>query len=237
MMEFYIKTITVFHGSPRKGNTYLATNIFMEELLKRGNVSFTEFFLPEALPVFCKGCILCMNGSQEKCPNAQYVTPILDAIINADALIFATPHYGASSMPGAMKSLFDHIDFLVLPVSPREEIFNKKAFVISTGTGSTTAVKPIIKTLKHWGINRVYSLCIRMFTNKWDKMPEVKQARFEKSLRQSARKFYEAKKKRPYLSNIFFYHMSKFVLKRYVGVGNYPYELWKEKGYFNKRPF
>jgi len=76
-----------------------------------------------------------------------------------------------------------------------------------------------------------------MLTNKWDKMSEVKQARFEKSLRQSAHKFFEAKKKRPYLSTIFFFHMSKFVLKRYVGEGNYPYELWKEKGYFKKRPF
>ena len=66
---------------------------------------FTEFFLPKDLPVFCTGCTLCFSGLLEKCPNYQYVAPILDAIINADALIFATPHYGACSMPGAMKSL------------------------------------------------------------------------------------------------------------------------------------
>ena len=228
---------TVFHGSPRKGNTYIATKIFMDELSKCGDVKFTEFFLPKDLPAFCIGCQLCLSGLFEKCPNAQYVAPILDAIINADALLFATPHYGACSMTGAMKNLFDHIDFLVLPVAPRAEIFNKKAFIITTGTGSTAAIKPITRVLKRWGINRVYSLGFRMYTSKWDKMKKVKQEKYEKSLRQYARKFYLVKMKPPYISTILFYHMSKFVLKKFVGEGNYPYELWKEKGYFDKRPF
>jgi multimeric flavodoxin WrbA len=229
--------VTVFHGSPRKGNTYFATKIFMDELSTCGEVCFIEFFLPKDLPEFCIGCQLCLGGLFEDCPNAQYTAPILDAIINADAILFATPHYGACSMTGAMKNLFDHIDFLVLPVSPRAEIFNKKAFIITTGTGSTAAIKPITKVLKHWGINRVYSLGFRMYTNTWDKMKKAKQAKYEKALRQSAHRFYFAEKKSPYLSIIFFYHISKFVLKRFVGEGNYPYELWKEKGYFKKRPF
>jgi len=229
--------ITVFHGSPRKGNTHFATKIFMDELSKNRDVHYTEFFMPDALPAFCIGCTLCLNGKHEKCPNAQYVAPIFDAIIDADALIFATPHYGACSMPGSMKNLLDHIDFLVLNASPREEIFNKKAFIITTGVGTTAAIKPIKNLLIHWGINRVYSLGFRIFTDKWDKMPEAKQKRFEKTLRRKAKYFYKIPKQRPYLSTIFFYHMSKFILKKYVGKGNYPYEYWKEKGYFKKRPF
>jgi len=229
--------IVVFHGGPRKGNTYFATNIFMDELLKCGDVHYTEFFMPKDLPAFCTGCVQCIGGSLNKCPNAQYVTPILDAIISADALVFSTPHYGACSMPASMKTLLDHLDFLVLNVSPRAEIFEKKAFIITTGAGSTAAIKPIKGVLKHWGINRVCSLGFRLLTDKWDKMPKSKQARFEKILRRSAIKFYKAPKKRPYISTIFFYHMSKFILNKYVGEGNYPYELWKEKGYFKKRPF
>jgi len=229
--------IAVFHGSPRKGNTYFATKLFMDELSNCGDVQYTEFFLPEALPAFCTGCTLCLSGLLAKCPNAEYVTPILDTILQADALIFTTPHYGACSMTGAMKNLFDHLDSLVLTVSPRTEIFNKKAFIITTGTGSTVAIKPIKKVLKHWGMNRVSSLGLRMFTNKWDKMKQAKQAKYEKALRRSAQKFYVAKKKSPYLSTIFYYHMSKFILKKFVGEGNYPYEYWKEKGFFKKRPF
>ena len=118
--------VAVFHGSPRKGNTFFATNIFMDELSKCGDVTYTEFFLPKDLPGFCNGCTLCFGGLREKCPNEQYVSPIIDTIINADALIFSTPHYGACSMPASMKTLFDHLDFLVLKVLPREEMFEKK---------------------------------------------------------------------------------------------------------------
>jgi len=31
-------TVTVFHGSPRKGNTYHATKVFMDEFAKHENV-------------------------------------------------------------------------------------------------------------------------------------------------------------------------------------------------------
>ena len=231
-------TIAVFHGSPRKGNTYAATRIFMEELLKQGDVSFAEFHLPEALPAFCTGCTLCFRGLEAKCPNAQYATPILEAIRKADALVFATPHYGACSMPASMKNLFDHIDFMVLTVSPREEMFDKKAFILTTGAGSAAAIKPIRACLKHCGVNRVYSRGFRLLTDKWDRMPQARRARYEKSLRKAARKFYGVKKGRPYLSTIFFYHIVKsIIMKKYIGEGHYPYENWKEKGYFKKRPF
>jgi multimeric flavodoxin WrbA len=236
-MGFQNMKIAVFHGSPRKGNTYRATKIFLDELSKCGEVSITEFFMPQALPKFCVGCQLCFSGPSENCLNAQHVAPILEAIFGADALVFATPHYGAGSMPAAMQNLFDHLSFLVLPVLPRAEIFNKKAFIITTGKGSTTAIGPIKKALKHWGINRVSSLGIRMFTNRWDKMPMAKQKKHETSLRRSAQRLYHLQKRRPYLSTILFYHMSKFVMKKYIGAGSYPYEQWKEKGYFDKRPF
>ena len=230
--------VAVFHGSPRKGNTYRAAEIFLEKLSACGEVHVTEFFLPKDLPAFCTGCTLCFQGVQEKCPNARYVTPILDEIICADALVFATPHYGACSMPAVMKTLFDHIDFLVLNVSPREEMFEKKAFLITTGAGSTAAIQPMRSFLKHCGVNRVYSLGFRLLTDKWANIPEARRARYENSLRRGAQKFYRAKKRRPYLSTIIFYHIVKsIVMKKYIGAGNYPYENWRAKGYFDKRPF
>ncbi|MDR1703905.1 MAG: NAD(P)H-dependent oxidoreductase [Clostridiales bacterium] len=162
---------------------------------------------------------------------------MLDAILAADALIFTTPHYGACDMSGAMKNLLDHLDFLTMSVAPREAIFRKKAFIITTGSGSAAAIKPIRSFIKNWGINRVYSYGIRMFTDKWDKMPEAKRSKHEKALRRAARAFYAAPVKRPYIPTVFMYHMFKFVIKRYIGEGNYPYEYWKDRGYFTKRPF
>ena len=61
-------------------------------------------------------------------------------------------------MTGSMKNLLDHLDFFTLTVSPRKEMFRKKAFILTTATGSTAAVGQIKKYLKSWGINRVSSI-------------------------------------------------------------------------------
>ena len=106
--------VAIFYGSPRKGNTYKAAKIFLDELQSNSDVQCMEFFLPESLPEFCTGCQLCLSHPHEKCPHAKYVTPILTAIIDSDALIFTTPHYGACSMTSSMKNLLDHLDFLTL---------------------------------------------------------------------------------------------------------------------------
>ena len=229
--------VLIFHGSPRLGNTYKASSIFLNELSKCGDIQLSEFYLPKALPEFCTGCQVCFSNPREKCPHSQYVTPIYNAIIDADALIFTTPHVGASTMSSGMKNLLDHLSFFTMTVAPRTEMFNKKAFIITTGTGSKTAIKPIKKFLNHFGVNRVLSLGFRMFIDKWDKMPSRKQAKFASKLKRSAQKFYKLKKKSPCLSTRFMYFISKFVIKRYIGEGNYPYEYWKENGYFKKRPF
>ena len=228
--------IAVFHGSPRKGNTYKATQIFFDQIKKRGDAHITEFFLPQALPEFCTGCQLCFGNSHEVCPHAGYVAPILEAVLQADALVFATPHHGVSSMSAGMKNLLDHLGFLALTVTPRSEMFDKKAFVITTGTGSASASRPIVKGLKYKGVNRVYALSIRMFTHKWDLMPPVKQARCEKTLRRAADRFAAVQKGRAYLSTIGMYYITKFVLKRYIGAEGYPYRYWEEQGFFAKRP-
>lgn len=229
--------VAVFHGSPRKGNTYKATGIFLDACKGYADVHCTEFFFPASLPVFCTGCQLCLGNPREKCPHARYVTPLYDAIMEADALIFTTPHLGGCSMSSCMKNLLDHLDFFTLNVAPRAEMFRKRAFIITTATGSTAAIKPIKKFLKNWGINRVDAAGFRMLTDKWASMPPSKQAAFERRLRRKAKRFATAPKKVPYLSTVFMYHMSKFVLRRYVGECAYPYRYWTEKGFFERRPF
>jgi NAD(P)H-dependent FMN reductase len=177
-----------------------------------------------------------MGNPNENCPHAKYTEPILTAILISDALIFTTPHF-ACSMSGVMKNLLDHLDFLTMNVAPRKEIFYKRAFIITTSTGSAAAIKPIKNFLLNWGINRVYSLSIRMFIDKWDKMPNKKQAKHERRLRDAAIRFYRTKTKRPRLSSVFMYYVFRFILRKYIGEGNYPFEYWKEQGFFTKRPF
>jgi len=226
----------IFYGNMRKGSTHKAVQFFKDELARCGDVVFKEFFMPRDLPQTCTGCQACLSSPCDTCPHAASVQPILDAILQSDALVFATPHAGASAMPASMKNLLDHLDFLVLPVAPREAVFTKKAFVLSTGSGSAKASKEIAHGVRHWGVNRVSSMGLRMFTNKWDSMPQAKQRRFEMKIRRTARRFHKQKTGRPTLSALVFWQLSKFVLKRYVGKDAYPYRYWEARGWFAKNP-
>ena len=229
--------ITVFHGSPRRGNTYTATALFLDGLRTCGDVEITEFFLPQALPEFCIGCQRCFSAERDACPHSRHVDPIYNAIIAADALVFTTPHHGACSMSSGMKNLLDHLDFLTMNIAPRAELFRKRAFILTTAAGSTAAIASIRKYLKNWGVNRVYTLGIRMLTNEWRAMPKSKQEKFERILRRRAARLYNAKLGAPYISTIFMYYISAFILKRFVGAGSYPHQYWTKNGYFTKRPF
>ena len=140
-------------------------------------------------------------------------------------------------MSAGMKSLLDHLDFLTMNLAPRAELFRMKAFILTTATGSAAAIGPIKSYLENWGVNRVGSIGIRMFTDKWDKLPEKKRKGLEGKLRKKAQTFYAQPKRRARVSAVFMYHMSKMVLRRYVGEEAYPYRYWKEKGYFEKHPF
>lgn len=226
--------VTVIHGSPRKGNTYKALQVFESGLTKCGEVNFSEFRLPQALPDFCTGCQLCMGGSS--CPHGRHAQPILSSMLDADALIFTSPNYSLN-VSAAMKNFLEHFDHLYLTVCPNEKFFEKKAFIITTGSGSAKAAAVIKESLKYWGVNRVYSYGIRMFTNEWDAMPGKKQHKIESKLCAKAKKFYKAKKRAPYISTRLKVVLSRFVLKRYIGKDAYPYKYWEQKGWLKTSPF
>ena len=240
MFQFYggenMKAV-VFNGSPRKGNTYTVTQLFLDELAKCGELELTEFFFPQDMPEFCVGCQMCLKGPREKCPHADYVDPIYKAIMEADALVFASPHFGASCMPGSMKTLYDHLSFMEMTIAPRKACFQKKAFIITTGSGSKQNIRIIKSCLMNWGINRIESFGIRMFTDKWLSIPQKRQMKLEKAIRRKARKFHYLNKKLPYPKTVMMYFINRFVIRKFMGEGNYPYDYWKGNGYFKKAPF
>jgi multimeric flavodoxin WrbA len=229
--------VTVIHGSPRKGNTYEITEKFKKEMQTQGEVSFREFFLPKDMPEFCKGCFTCILRDEKACPHASFIQPILEAMLEADALIFTTPVY-VMSATGAMKAFLDHFGFMFYVHRARPEMFHKKAFILSTtaGAGTKSAMKTIAASLKYWGINRVYSRGFVMHSIKWNQMPDKKKNRYERMLRSDAVKFYHAvaskKDKTPYLHTRFMVFMCRQFQKR-ADDGAVDKEYWKEQGWLD----
>jgi len=236
--------IVLINGSPRKGNTYHAAKLFLDEMAKLGEIDCTEYYLPCDLPEFCIGCGNCYDIGEDKCPHAKYTIPILDSMLKADALIFATPVF-AWQTTGAMKNFLDHFSHLFLVHRAREEVFSKKAFILSTATGGlkNSAIKPVATNLKLWGINRVYSkglILNVMHPGTWDLMKVKRKERFEKTIRNCAKSFYRrvnAKKRPPYLFARVIFYVSRSKLK--TGGNNRAYDksYWDEKGWIKSNPF
>lgn len=227
--------VCIVHGSPRKGNTYKATGIFKEELQKEGNVEFTEYFLPKDMPHFCCGCYNCLEKGEDKCPHAKYVQPIADSIKEADGLIFNSPVYVLAES-GGMKALLDHFAYLYMPHRPEEEMFSKIAIVISTtaGAGTGNAIKTISRSLRFWGVRKIYKCGLAIFAKEWGDMKPQKQQNFKNILCKKARKFYKTVQKRKHLSPNIFTRMMLGILKGMISGlpdGHPDKEHWKQKGW------
>jgi multimeric flavodoxin WrbA len=230
--------IVVVHGSPRKGNTYKATEFFKDKMQKQGPIEFVDFFLPKDLPEFCCGCMNCFLRGEEKCPHAAQTLPILEQMVSADALIFTTPVF-VLSLSGCMKSFLDHFAYIFIVHRARPEMFKKKAFIISStvGAGTKTAMKTISTSLKYWGVNRVNTYSFATFGDEWDDMKAAKREKFESQLKKKADTFYKevasGKIHSPYLLIRTMYLISKFTIKKYTDDSSLDKKYWIEKGWYD----
>jgi len=237
--------IVIINGSPRKGNTYAATQIFKNQMTECGKIEFTEFFLSQDLPEFCKGCMLCLEKNEQLCPHSEYTLPILDAIINADGIIFTTPVF-ALQATGAVKSFLDHYAWMFIVHRARPEMFAKKAFVLSTtaGAGTRSAMKTIVTNLKFWGVNRVYSFGFNLLESDIKRMNPKRREKVEVKIKRYAKRFYReiacGKKRSPYLTLRFMFYFRRGMLKKddkTFSNESADIKYWHEQNWFNKNPF
>jgi len=234
--------VTVINGSPRKGNTYAATQIFKNEMSACGKVEFTEFFLPQDMPKFCVGCTSCFDNGENTCPNSEHTMPIFKSMLDADAIIITTPVY-VMQAAGAVTTFLNHSGYLSLVHRPHREMFRKKAFVLSTtsAAGAKAAIKPIVTVLKNMGINRVYSSAVTMKASAWSSMNLKLKEKLESELKTSARRFYQdvasGKKHRPYMKTKLLFTVFRNAYKRAAHVDTLDVKHWIEKDLINKSPF
>lgn len=236
--------IVIVHGSPRKGNTYQGVQLFKEEMNRHGRIDFVEYLLPRDMPEFCRGCMTCFLIGEEKCPQAMYTMPVLAQMISADALLFTTPVY-ALQVSGCMKSFLDHFSYLFIVHRARPEMFQKKAFILSStvGAGTKAAIKTVATSLKYWGVNRVYSYSFTTFGDEWAAMKREKKEKISTHIRKKTTAFYKevasGKRHRPYLNIRIMFFVRKMLMRKYDDHSSLDKKYWIEKGWYDggKSPF
>jgi multimeric flavodoxin WrbA len=113
----------IISASPRKnGNSDLLCDRFAQGAKKSGN-NVEKIFLAAQNIGYCRGCGVC--NTTHKCVQKDDMAQLLDKLVNADAIVLATPVY-FYSMDGQMKTFIDRT------VPRYTEIKNKDFYFIMT---------------------------------------------------------------------------------------------------------
>ena len=180
-----MKTVLI-HGQNHKGSSYHIGRLLAESVSSAEEI--TEFFLPRDFDHFCVGCYTCLED-ETKCPFWADKKPILDAMEQADLLIFTTPTY-CYAPSAAMKSLLDVLFDCWIVHRPKAWMFRKKAVILSTsaGSGAKKAIRVIRDSVSYWGVSQIETLPVAVQATNWKQVPEKIKKKIYKRIEILARK-------------------------------------------------
>ena len=159
-----MKIVALISSYRRQGNTARAVE-FIEQSVrditcKKGDVlEFEKIYLGHMDIEMCRGCRVCFNQGETKCPLQDDVLGIKAKLLWADAVILASPVY-VEDVNGIMKNWIDRMAH----VCHRPEFAGKYAYLLTTsGVGSTShALRTLNTALRTWGFYIIGGTGFRM---------------------------------------------------------------------------
>ncbi|HAQ61066.1 TPA: flavin reductase [Candidatus Delongbacteria bacterium] len=227
--------ITVIYGTLRKtkSSTYNIAQQFIK-CLSDGDV-ITEFFLPKSMPNFCRGCWKCFTD-YTKCPDHEYLNPIVEAMLDSDLLIFTAPVY-VYHVPGQVKAFLDHFGYQWMAHQPRKEMFSKQALLISTaaGAGTKSTLKDLKDSMNFWGVAQTYTFGRNTHGADWDSVEGKRKLKFEKDVVKLARIIKDKSVNvKPCLKVKFLFYVMRFMQKKFK-FNQADVKYWESFGWLDKK--
>ena len=228
-----MKTV-IIHDQNHNGSTcHIA-----KQLADKIGGETSEFFLLRDFGDFCCGCTQCFTKHETKCPHYERLSPITQAIDEADVIILASPVY-VYHATGAMKAFLDHYGWRWMVHRPDERMFKKQGVCISTaaGAGTRSTNKDMADSLFFWGVPKIYKYGIGVAAISWDGVPEKKKRRVEKATDSIADKIIKRNGRvKPGIKTKGFFHIMRMIQKN--GWNEADMNYWKAKGWTdNNRPW
>lgn len=226
--------IVIINGQNHQGSTWHIGHTLVEKI--QGEKEVIEFFLPRDLNHFCLGCYSCLK-ERERCPYWDDKEKMNNAILEADVLILTTPNY--CMMPSAaMKSFLDLFFTNWFIHKPYQEMFTKKAIVISTtaGKGAKNAAKLVAQNLKNWGIPKVMTYSVVVNAMNWEMIPEKIKVKIDRDTDKLADQI--NKKVHVGIQTKAMFYFARILQKANWGSSIEEKEYWIHKGWLDKeRPW
>ena len=226
--------ITLVHGQSHQGSTCNIGRMLAEKL----GGEITEFFLPKDFGSFCVGCTACFAKHETKCPHYEQLSPITQAMEQADVLILASPVY-VYHCTGPMKAWLDHYGYQWMVHRPRESMFSKQAVCISTaaGAGMRSTNKDMADSLFFWGVAKVYRYGTAVQAVSYDAVTDKQKTKIDRDMTKLAKTIRSrVGNVRPGLKTRAFFEIMRLMQKN--GWNEADKDYWIEKGWTgNKRPW
>jgi multimeric flavodoxin WrbA len=228
--------ILVCVGSYRKnGNTAQITGLIQDGLRKMavaGNESLEieTIYLGHQQIGLCRGCRVCFDQGEEKCPMKDDLLSVKSEMKQADGILVATPVY-VDDASGTVKNWIDRLAH----VCHRPEFAGKSAYLIAT-VGSTptgNALKTLRTALSTWGYHIVG---LSGFKTGALMKPDEIQARYQKKTAEIARKFYQSIQKRdfanPSFLSLMMFKIQQWSWSRRIDQDTVDTRYWTRQGWF-----
>lgn len=213
------------------GSTYHIGRLLAEQF---ENSDIQEFFLPKDLNHFCVGCYKCIDNDED-CPFYTEKNRIMQAVEDADLLIFTTPTY-CMRASASMKAFIDLTFTYWMSHRPRKCMFSKKAVVISTaaGSGAKSAIKDISNTLFYWGVPYIKEYGITVQAMNWEQVSEKKKQKINANIVKLANTIQKSKIHVGIKTRFMFIMMRMMQLNNF-GSSPKEKEYWNENGWLGKK--
>jgi len=227
-----MKSVTAFVGSGRKerGVTYAAARQFLDNLQSFGDVQGEIVFLSECNLGLCRGCKVCFERGEERCPLKGDRDVLIEKMMTSDGVVFASPTY-SFQVSAIMKTFLDRLGFLFH--RPR---FHGKTFtgiVVQGIYGGGKVVKYLDFVGGGLGFNVMKGSCITAL----EPMAEKDRRKMDKALARQSRRFHEQLSKPAYPAPSIFqlmaFRMGRTSIKLQLGDDYRDHTYYRDKGWFD----
>ena len=150
-----MKLIALHSSARRGGNTETIVRLVGERLHRLAEpagvpLEFEAVALSDFNLGLCRGCRVCFDRGEDKCPLKDGLSSLHGKLFEADGVIFASPVY-VEDVNAVMKNFIDRMAYLC----HRPAFAGKTAYIMTTsGSGSSNhAVKTLKFALGSWGFD------------------------------------------------------------------------------------
>jgi multimeric flavodoxin WrbA len=233
-----MKKAVIITGTELKGCTFHIKEAFLNEISTAYEI--TEFTLPKDMPHFCCGCKICFFESENRCPHKEYVTPIWNAMLESDLIVFAVPVY-VMRVPGQVKALLDHFGCHWFAHRPEPAMFSKHAAILTQSVGAPNggAQNDIATSLSWMGVSSIRRLGFGLMEGViWDKLSKERRDMITVKTKKFAKKFIGIKPAEKSLKIKLMFFVTKQIHKKIHGNEDTPgadSRYWIARGWLKEK--